>query len=145
MPGTSQSLWFRGIRNIDATMDRLFKDYRLGEATTVVITGGSAGGLATFLHVDHYAERITAAAPSARVVGRPLCGLFIDHGNDGNAAPNVTYPLRMQYVFGMQNASGSLSKECQAYYGKDAWRCIMAQYAGERSGDSCSHPGPGSP
>ena len=31
----------------------------------------------------------------------------------------------------MQNASGSLSKDCQAYYGQDAWKCIMAQYAGE--------------
>ena len=102
VPGTNQSLWFRGIRNIDATLDRLFQDYGLGQAQQVVITGGSAGGLATFLHVDHYAERIKAVAPSARVVARPLCGFFLDHGNDGYAPDNVTYPLQMQYVFNMQ-------------------------------------------
>ena len=36
----------------------------------------------------------------------------------------------MKYVFSMQNASGSLSKECQHSYGpEEAWKCIMAPYA----------------
>ena len=39
----------------------------------------------------------------------PVCGFFLDHGNDGFAPPNVTYTLQMQYLYDMQNASGSLS------------------------------------
>ena len=74
VPGTDKSLWFRGIRNIDATLDRLIKDYGLGKATLVAVTGSSAGGLATYLHADHYAERIKAVAPSAKVVARPEWG-----------------------------------------------------------------------
>jgi hypothetical protein len=35
----------------------------------------------------------------------------------------------MQYVFNMQKAAGSLSPECQAAYGADAWKCIMAPHA----------------
>eukprot|EP01050_Picozoa_sp_SAG11_P000918 SAG11_NODE_34_length_22265_cov_11.264730_4_plen_219_part_00 len=37
----------------------------------------------------------------------------------------------MRYVFEMQNASGSLSAECQASNGADAWKCILAPYAGK--------------
>jgi hypothetical protein len=37
----------------------------------------------------------------------------------------------MQYVYNMQNASSSLSPECQAHYSAtgDSWKCIMAPYA----------------
>jgi len=54
---------------------------------------------------------------------------FIDTPNDGYAPANVTYTNQMKYVYQMQNASGSLSAACQASYGSDAWRCIMAPYA----------------
>ena len=35
----------------------------------------------------------------------------------------------MRRVFEMQNASGSLSPECQADLAPDAWRCILAPWA----------------
>lgn len=41
----------------------------------------------------------------------------------------MTYTLQMKYVFEMQQAAGSLSPVCQAAYGADAWKCIMAPYA----------------
>ena len=68
-------------------------------------------------------------APNARVVGEPVCGFFIDSGNDGYAPANQTYTLQMEYVYNMQNASGSLSSACQTANGADAWKCIMAPYA----------------
>lgn len=129
VPGTNASLWFRGIRNLDATLDALFAHYGMDQAELIVLTGGSAGGLSTFLHLDHVAERASVSAPAARVVGEPVCGFFLDHGNDGFAPANVTYPLQMQYVYNMQNSTGSLSTECQSYYGEDAWKCIMAPHA----------------
>ena len=45
------------------------KDARL------VVGGTSAGGLATYLHIDHYRERIP---PAVRVVGMPDAGFFLD-------------------------------------------------------------------
>ena len=35
----------------------------------------------------------------------------------------------MQYVYNMQNASGSLSSTCQTSHAPDSWKCIMAPYA----------------
>eukprot|EP00659_Diplonema_papillatum_P011358 gene11358-17474_t len=119
----SFKMYYRGSRNMDVGLDFLLAHYGLANADTVVVTGRSAGGLATFLHTDHIASRLPAAT---RVVGNPTCGFFIDHGNDGYKPPSVTYPSRMQAVFEMQNASSSLSPECQKDLG---WQCIMAPHA----------------
>jgi hypothetical protein len=70
-----------------------------------------------------------AQAPKAVVAGEPVCGFFLDHGNDGYAPPAQTYTLQMKYVFQMQNSTGSLSPECQAALAPDAWKCIMAPHA----------------
>jgi len=35
----------------------------------------------------------------------------------------------MQYVYNMQAAAGALSPLCQATYGIDSWKCIMAPHA----------------
>ena len=123
--GKSQ-LYFRGKYNLDRTLDLLLAKYGLAAATSLVLTGGSAGGLSTFLHLDHVQSRMPA---STRVVGLPVCGFFIDHGNNGFEPAWYTYPAFMQYVYHMQNSSSSLSAECQAAFGADAWKCIMAPYA----------------
>ncbi len=130
VPGNaSQQMYFRGARSFDAGIDLLLK-LGMSEAELIVFSGGSAGGLTVFLHLDHVAQRMRTEAPRARVVGEPVCGFFIDSGNDGYAPANQTYPLQMAYVYAMQNTSGSLSPECQAHYGPDeAWKCIMAPYA----------------
>ena len=130
MPGNaSASLFFRGATNLESTLDFLFDKYELASATQLIVTGGSAGGLSTFLHLDRIAERMRAAGSAAKVVGEPVCGFFLDAGNDGSQPLNVTYPLRMKYVYNMQNASGALSRECQAVYGIDSWKCFMAPHA----------------
>ena len=69
VPGTGKSLYFRGITNLDATLDRLLA-FGMHAATRIVVTGGSAGGLSTWLHVDHVAQRMVTEAPAARVVGQ---------------------------------------------------------------------------
>ena len=130
VPGNaSAELFFRGARNLDSSLDYLFAKHALAGSELLVVTGGSAGGLSTFLHLDHIAGRMAAAGSNAVVRGEPVCGFFLDAGNDGSQPLNVTYPLRMKYVFGMQNSSGSLSPECQAVYGIDSWKCIMAPHA----------------
>jgi hypothetical protein len=130
VPGNASArLFFRGARNLDSTLDYLFARHGLAGAELLVVNGGSAGGLSTFLHLDHIAARMAAQGSTAVVRGQPVCGYFLDAGNDGSQPLNVTYPLRMKYVFTMQNSTGSLSPECQAVYGIDAWKCIMAPHA----------------
>lgn len=120
-------IYFRGIMNLDRSLDLLFDKYNLADASLLVLTGGSAGGLSTFLHLDHVQSRMPT---TTRVVGEPVCGYFIDHGNDGFEPDYYTYPNFMKYVYNMQNSTGSLSTDCQKSYGpEDAWMCIMAPHA----------------
>ena len=129
VPGhPEKKMWFRGAKSLDAALDLLLS-IGMSKARQIVFTGGSAGGLTVFLHLDHVAARMAVEAPSARVVGEPVCGFFLDSGNDEYQPTNVTYTLQMRYVYNMQNASGSLSAKCQAFHGADAWKCIMAPYA----------------
>ncbi len=44
------------------------------------------------------------------------------------APANVTYTLQMQYVFNMQNASGSLSPECQVCDGPSGFLGCVRRY-----------------
>lgn len=53
-------LYFRGFQNLKAYHDSLVKTKGLGKATDVVISGCSAGGLATYLHLDWWATKFSA-------------------------------------------------------------------------------------
>ena len=76
VPGRDgEALTFRGIRNFDALMDGAL-ERGLGGASEFVLTGGSAGGLSTFLHLDRAAARL-AGAPT-RVTGAPVVGFFLE-------------------------------------------------------------------
>lgn len=129
VPGNaSQQMWFRGFKSFDAGLSLLLK-LGMSKAELIVFTGGSAGGLTVFLHLDYVTQRMAIEAPNARVVGEPVCGFFADLDNAGYNPGNITYPNEMHYVFDMQNASGQLSSNCTSYYGTDSWKCIMAPHA----------------
>ena len=50
-----------------------------------VLTGGSAGGLSTFLHADRIAAKLRAEAPSIKkIVAAPVVGYFLDHQTFAN-------------------------------------------------------------
>ena len=63
------TLWFRGKHVLKAMMEDLLSKRGLKTSTDVVISGCSAGGLATFLHVDHWATVLGTEAPQAKVRG----------------------------------------------------------------------------
>jgi len=125
-----KDIFFRGFASLNAGIDLLLS-LGMGAAKLITFTGGSAGGLTVFLHLDHVRERMRTQAPNARVVGEPVCGFFADLPTDGYTPQNQSYPNRMHYVYDMQAAAGSLSPACQAYYGSDAWKCIMAPHAAQ--------------
>lgn len=153
-PGTA--LHFRGIRNLDATIDFLLS-MGMDKATEVRVTGGSAGGLSTFLHMDRIAARVHAVSPHARVTGHPVVGYFLDHDNEAHDEFH-TYPLWMSYIYTMQNLTsacvaaartpllrrehltlltlrlrrrpdGGLMRTCTEHYlEKDHYKCFMAPH-----------------
>jgi len=133
VPGSepNASLYFRGIKNLDASLDFAFA-HGLNNATEFVLTGSSAGGLSTFLHADRVAARVQAEAPNCeRITAAPVVGFFLDHDNFNDDRNN--YTAWMAYIYSMQNlsfaADGGLTEKCQQLYSSDdAYYCFMSPH-----------------
>ena len=136
----SESLYFRGIKNFDATVAWAL-DRGLGNATEFVLTGGSAGGLSTFLHIDRVARRVRERAPAAKIRAAPVVGYFLDHDNFNHTsgAPNTpswsdkaNYTARMRYIYQMQNMSfgedGGLTRACELQHPDEPGLCFMSPH-----------------
>jgi len=101
--GEKRDLHFRGGRNLDAVIDDLSKRHGLDAATRVIVTGASAGGLATYWHTDRLAARLSQAF----VVGVPDSGFFLavrdlDPG----------WPTRLQWIAEYMNSTAYLNQAC---------------------------------
>jgi hypothetical protein len=93
----------------------------------VLISGGSAGGLAAFLHADYIASRLPKTV--TKVKASPVSGFFLLHDDDATPAAPL-YPSEMKYVFGMQNSTGGVNARCISSLPKaEQWRCIFANYS----------------
>eukprot|EP01052_Picozoa_sp_SAG31_P038691 SAG31_NODE_5217_length_2669_cov_3.231518_2_plen_496_part_00 len=64
--GTNSSLHFRGLANLERTLDVLEDRFGLASARRLVLQGGSAGGLSTYLHLDRVAARLKLAQQRRR-------------------------------------------------------------------------------
>jgi len=128
VPG--ESLYFRGIKNLDGTFDWAFR-HGLDKATEFVLTGHSAGGLSTFLHVDRVADRLAKEAPDCKHVrAAPTGGYFLDHANfkyDEHAFMGY-----VKYMYHMHNltfgADGGLTAECQSAFASNPHYCFWSPY-----------------
>lgn len=72
----SQQIFYRGRYILDGVYAELFK-LGLSSASTVIVSGCSAGGLAVYMHLDYISAKIHAVSPSTRVVGAPGAGFFL--------------------------------------------------------------------
>jgi hypothetical protein len=124
----SNGNFYRGRYILDAVYDTLLStpSFNMASATSLIIKGCSAGGLAVYLHADYVADKVRAVAPAARVVAAPGAGFFLDTpGFDGN----YHYRANYQWVFANMNTSGSINSACvAAQQPGEEWRCYCAQY-----------------
>lgn len=143
-------IYFRGRYILDAVINDLLGAMGLASASEIVLSGCSAGGLATYIHADYFGSRMPpaarytalpgACAPSPRRASiargtrtgaprlpsaclRPCppahsacsagAGFFLDTPSYGGG---YIYTPIYQYVFNMQNVTGSVNQDCIAYY-----------------------------
>ena len=66
-------MWMRGRNNFDAIVADLRARSGMDQATEVILSGGSAGGLAVFYNLDHLADML---GPAVRVTGFPVSFVF---------------------------------------------------------------------
>ena len=123
-----KKIFFRGHSILKSTLDELVANKLLGEANEVVLTGASAGGLATFLHADSVQDYLHLAAPKLTKYGAiPLSGFFLDHANIEN---QHIYAQQIATVFKMSNASAGLNQNCIANTADPyKWQCNFAHYS----------------
>eukprot|EP00038_Savillea_parva_P008712 m.178703 g.178703 ORF g.178703 m.178703 type:complete len:431 (+) comp14602_c0_seq1:70-1362(+) len=117
-------LWFRGRRNIDATFRALYK-LGLDKAENVLLTGCSAGGLATYLHTDYVATLLPKTVTKYK--SAPISGFFLLHDTVEN---KPVYPTEMKNIFHLANSTNGVNAGCIAATPlEDQWMCNFAEHS----------------
>lgn len=123
VPVGSDTLYYRGHRILEAVQAALLP-LGLAQATDVVISGCSAGGLSTYLHMDEWAAAIHAVSPSAKVVAMPDSGFFLDY----NATEGAGYGASLRWVHDRMNGTHGVPAACRAANPTDPAKCIFAEH-----------------
>lgn len=108
-------LHFKGHRILRAGINKMLS-LGMKDALSVVVNGGSAGGLAVYLHANVYA----AALPLADVVALPDGGFF---------RPLPENTANMKWVYANMNVTEALDERCLVAHPGSEWRCILAESA----------------
>lgn len=137
-------LHWRGKRIREAVVDDLKTKHGLSDATEAMISGCSAGGLATFLHTDQWCN----ALPGAKCGGLPDSGFFLDYQDPTEqcAPPTRSQRLRarrttipgdyhcgLKWTYTQQNATAGVNQDCIAAHSVtgDEWKCMFAEHSAE--------------
>jgi hypothetical protein len=113
-------LYFRGGANRRAIIEDLITHHGLAQATDLIITGNSAGGLASYWAADAITKRL----PATRVVAAPDSGFFYT---------DESFPAwrdGLGFVFNAMNATGGLNQACVAAVGDPA-TCAYPEVAAQ--------------
>lgn len=114
-------LFFRGRRILDAVLASLLQR-GLNSSTHLILSGSSAGGLATYIHSDYIKRKLPA---SVDVVALADAGLFVDVPQ-WTGLPGIAHS--MYSVVREQNVS-ALNEGCSEHHsGDERWHCFMAPY-----------------
>ncbi|KAK1392577.1 Pectin acetylesterase [Heracleum sosnowskyi] len=114
----STKLFFRGQLIWEAAIDELLS-LGLSNARQALLTGCSAGGLATLIHCDDFRDILPK---DAKVKCLSDAGFFL---NEKDIAGNHTIQSYYHDVVQLQGVSNSLNKDCVAK--KDPFKCFFPQ------------------
>lgn len=121
-------LYFRGRRIIDTVLSYLTENHNLGAAENVLLTGCSAGGLATYLHTDYVGDTLKAQVSSLKKYkAASISGFFLLHNT---VEDKPVYPTEMKYIFNLANSTHGVNDACiAAQQPGDEWKCNFAEEA----------------
>ena len=146
-PHKGKTLFWRGKRIREAIAEDLFANRGLDNATDVIVSGCSAGGLATFLHTDQWCDAVKASS-GGKCAGLPDSGFFLDYQD-----PNVTcspdsafaasdllgntvagdYHCGLKWTYTIQNATAGINQDCVKAHteANTEWQCMFAEHSSE--------------
>jgi len=118
-------LYFRGHNITKAQLSSLDKNYKLlSEASEIVVTGQSAGGLATFMWSNYVGSR---APKTAKVWAIPDSGIFLNSEN----YPYHKQDYKIKFFNLMEISNKEVdppTEECVLANSVEKWRCMFAEY-----------------
>lgn len=119
------NLYFRGHKVAIAQLNSIDKYYGIfSKATDIIVTGQSAGGLATYLWTNYIAER---APKTAKVLSLPDSGIFLDSTNFVTGK-NDYKQIFLNFMKLSNDEIDPPVKECVAAYPQEKYKCMFAQY-----------------
>eukprot|EP00936_MAST-01D_sp_MAST-1D-sp1_P002677 g2677.t1 len=124
--GDPASMWLRGRGNFNAMISYLQLSLGMDTATEVILSGGSAGGLAVLYNLDHLA---TLLPVGVRLTGFPDAGFFLDgaRASDGAHAYRDSF-IGADPVWNVTGSGGTNVACLAAQKAGEEWRCLMAPY-----------------
>ena len=103
-----RKLYFRGSRILHQLFRHLVETKGMGRAANVLLSGCSAGGLATIVHADQVSKYFGSGTVFKAV---PFSGFFPDTDNFQGVQ---WFQGKQDYVFSMQNITTNLNPTCLA-------------------------------
>lgn len=100
--GEDRLIYYRGFRNLDRALQVLRSDWGLANATQVLISGDSAGGLASYWHADFFQESL----PDAFVAAVPDSGFFVEDDS------KPEWPAALHWIHNAMNSTAGLDASC---------------------------------
>jgi len=117
-------LWFRGFDNTYAILQYGRENWGLFEASEVIVSGGSAGGQATY----YWSNFLSTYFPSnVKLMGIPDAGMFLDVYNIETDCHLFRY-LNHKVSNLTKSAESQLFKPCKYFGTDDVWKCMIAEY-----------------
>ena len=121
-------IWMRGRANLEATVSYLLAELGMARASSLVLSGGSAGATGVFLGLDFVAKLLP---PTLRLMGAPDAGFFLDLPRAANAS-DFWYRSCFQAADAVWGggAAGTLSSPaCLAAAGAEPWKCYLPEFS----------------
>lgn len=122
--GTTVALHLQGHMILEAALKNLLATTLFANATEVLLTGCSAGGLAVFLHTEWVSTRVKSMCPSLTKYGAiPISGYFLDHVN---SLGQQAFQDDMKRIFFLSEAwRNGVSPSCLAAHRKKGVRALV--------------------
>lgn len=112
-------LHYRGRRNMKAVFEELIASYKFNDATDVLVSGCSAGGVAVYSHAKYIHD--TYVPKTANYLSMPDSGFFLEVEDRGK------FITANQWIYENQNTTASMNPDCLAAYPNDPFQCNFAQ------------------
>lgn len=123
-----KQIFMRGRANLQAVVNYLLLELGMARASTLILSGGSAGATGVFLGLDFVAGWLP---PGLRLLGAPDAGFFLDLPRASNAS-DFWYRQCFEAADAVWGggAAGTLSSPaCLAAAGAEPWRCYLPEFS----------------